>query len=48
MADAVKEEKWVVFGQKMEQAKLGLGFTCVQSNEHFAYIVALLDGWDEL
>ena len=48
MADVVKEEMRVAFEQKMAQAKLGLDFTSVQSNDEFAEIVALLTGWADL
>ena len=48
MADAVKEEMRVAFGQKMAQAKLGLEFSSVQSDGEFADILAVLDGWDDL
>ena len=48
MADAVKEEMRAAFAQKIEQGKLGLEFTQLQSDESFAEIVSSLEGWDEL
>ena len=48
MANEGKEEMRVVFAQKVEQGKLGLEYTQLQSDENFADVVAVLEGWDDL
>ena len=44
----MKEAMRVAFLQKVAQCKLGLQFSQVQTDDSFADIVSVLDGWDEL
>ena len=48
MANEGKEEMRVVFAQKIEQGKLGLEYTQLQSDSNFADVVAVLEDWDDL
>ena len=48
MAEPGKEEMRPIFAQKVEQGKLGLEYTQLQSDDSFADIVASLQDWDEL
>ena len=48
MANEGKEEMRGVFAQKIEQGKLGLEFTQLQTDENFADVVAVLEDWDDL
>ena len=48
MANEGKEEMRGVFAQKIEQGKLGLEYTQLQSASNFADVVAMLEDWDDL